>query len=42
MKSDCHKYDSCRKPVYRCTSRCPEYRKRIDTSVKGKKKNASK
>jgi len=28
MKTDCEKYDTCRKPVQVCNGKCPEYRKR--------------
>ena len=28
MKTDCEKYDTCRKPVQCCTGQCPEYKKR--------------
>lgn len=28
MKTNCEKYDECRKPVQCCNGKCPDYKKR--------------
>ncbi|AZF90003.1 hypothetical protein [Methanosarcina virus MetMV] len=38
MKTDCEKYDECRKPVQACTPKCLEYVKRKNSSARKQKR----